>query len=187
MNAIFLFFCLFSLILCLFQNPESALNAMLTGANKSILLIFSFASIYFVWMGVYNLLEKSKVTNKIAFVMIKPVNRLLKNKDEETSKLLCMNFACNLLGLGGIATPLGITACKKMQDNNNFFGAELLVVISATSIQILPTSVISLAISYGSANAYSLIMPCLLCTIFSTLVGVLLFCIFKTFKLKIKK
>ena len=187
MNVIFLFFCIFSLILCLLKNPESALNAMLNGANKSILLIFSLASIYFVWMGVYNLLEKSKVTDRIALTLKKPVNKLLKNKDEETSKLLCMNFACNLLGLGGIATPLGITACKKMQDNNNFFGAELLVVISATSIQILPTSVISLAISNGATNAYSLILPCFLCTLFSTLIGVVLFYFFKKIKLKIKK
>ena len=179
MNAIFFFFCAISLIFCIFKNPDKALSAMLDGANKSILLIFTLASVYIVWMGVYNLLERSKVTDKLATTLKKPLNKLLKNNNEQTEKLLCMNFACNLLGLGGIATPLGIKACKQMQDNNNYFGAELLVVISATSIQILPTSVISLALNYGSKNAYSLILPCFLCTLFSTVLGVVLFCIFK--------
>ncbi len=187
MNAIFLLFCTFSLIFCIFKSPETALSAMLEGANKSISLIFTLASVYIVWMGVYNLLEKSKVTDKIALGLKKPINKLLKNKDSDTEKLLCMNFACNLLGLGGIATPLGIKACSKMQDSNNFFGAELLVVISATSIQVLPTSVISLAISYGAKSAYSLILPCFLCTIFSSAFGVLLFYFFKSKKLKGKK
>ena len=187
MNAIFLLFCTFSLIFCIFKSPETALSAMLEGANKSILLIFSLASVYIVWMGVYNLLEKSNVTSKLALGLKKPINKLLKNKNDQISKLLCMNFACNLLGLGGIATPLGINACYKMQEDNNFFGAELLVVISATSIQILPTSVISIAVSLGSKNAYSLIFPCFLCTVFSTLFGVVLFYIFKYKWLKNKK
>lgn len=182
MNTIFLIFCSLSLALCLFSNPNGAITAMIEGANKAISLSVTLASVYCVWLGIYGILEKSNLSQTLSNPLKRPVNKLLKNSDTTVQKLVCMNFVCNILGLGAIATPLGIEACKIMQEKNNFFGAELLVVISATSLQILPTSVISIAISAGATKAYSLILPCFLTTLFSTCCGICLFFIFKGVK-----
>ena len=182
MNAIFFVFCAISLIFCLLYSPDKALTAMIEGANKSLILTFTLASVYCVWMGVYKILDKANITDFIAKLLKKPVNFLFKNKDEEVSKLICLNIASNALGLGGVATPLGISACKKLQENNNFTGANLLVIISATSVQLLPTSVISLISLHGGKNPENIILPSLLCTAFSTFCGVTLFLLKEKFK-----
>lgn len=172
MNAVFLILFVFSLLYCLAFSPEKVLPAMLEGANKSLVLLFTLASIYCVWMGVYCVLEKSKITDFFAKLFLKPIKKLFKAKDDALCKNLCLNLVSNALGLGGVATPLGITACKQLEDENNIFGAKLLLVISASSIQLLPTSVISLISASGGKNPESIILPTLICTVFSTTLAV---------------
>ena len=175
MNAIFFIFTALSLVICIIFAPDKALPAMLSGANKSLLLIFELASVYCVWMGVYKILEGAKITDLFAKLFEKPVNALFKNKNKKAGKLISLNIVCNMLGLGGIATPLGIKACKQLENTNNLRGAKLLVLISASSVQILPTTVISLATAYGAQNSEKLILPTLVCTIFSTTCAIFLF------------
>ena len=186
MNAIFFTLFMLSLIFCLVFSPDKAIFAMLEGANKSITLIFTLASVYCVWMGVYNLLESAKITNKIARLFKKPVQKLFGVKDEKCVKLISLNLASNALGLGGIATPLGIEACKSLEMQNNVDGRDLLVIISASSIQLLPTSVISLLVSFGSKNAEKVILPSLICTLFSTTCAIFLYILHKNLKIKLK-
>ena len=50
----------------------------------------------------------------------------------------------------------------------------MLVVISATSLQILPTTVISMRAAHGWANAADFLIPCIIATIASTVIGVTL-------------
>ncbi|MBO6264375.1 MAG: hypothetical protein J6N93_08955, partial [Clostridia bacterium] len=57
-----------------------------------------------------------------------------------------------------------------------------LFIIAATSIQILPTTVISLRQSYNSVAAADIFLPTLLSTIVSTLSGLLMLKIFKARK-----
>jgi spore maturation protein A len=182
MNAIFFIFCALSLALCLIFAPDKALPAMLNGANKSVLLIFTLASLYCVWLGIFKLLEQAKLTNLLAKFFLKPVNKLFKCKKQSTANLISLNLVANLMGLGGVATPLGISACKQLEDENNRDSAQLLVIISATSIQLLPTSVMSLISANGGNNPDKIILPTLICTIFSTTCGVILFFLAKKIK-----
>ena len=175
MNAIFFVFCALSLALCLICSPDKALPAMLNGANKSLALTLTLASVYCVWLGVFKVLEKARLTDRLATIFKKPVMKIFKTKSESTAKLIGLNLTSNMLGLGGIATPLGISACKQLEEENNRMGAQLLVIVSATSIQLLPTSVLSLISASGGKNPESIILPTLICTIFSTTCGVFLF------------
>lgn len=188
MNAVFFAFCAFSLIFCIIRCPNLALPAMINGANKSLILIFTLASVYCVWMGIYKILDLANITDFFARALTKPVCKLFKTKNKKIIKTVSLNLISNSFGLGGIATPLGIESCKLFEEEGNLRGANLLTVISASSIQILPTTVISLISSYGGKNPESIIFPSLICTAFSTLFAVFLFLIFeKTFFVKSKK
>ena len=81
-------------------------------------------------------------------------------------------------GLSGMATPAGIECMKLLDDEKNEHGKTLLAVISSTSIQILPISVVQLLATYGEP-AGKVIIVSLISTIFSTTVGVLLAKVFK--------
>ena len=50
----------------------------------------------------------------------------------------------------------------------------MLFVLNATSLQLLPTTVIALRLAMGSASPADIFLPTLLATAFTTLLGVLL-------------
>ena len=77
-----------------------------------------------------------------------------------------------MLGMGGIATPPAIKATAIMSDSGNPDGAATLFVLAATSIQLLPTTVISLRQSYGSTAPADIFLPTLISTAISSIIGV---------------
>ena len=69
----------------------------------------------------------------------------------------------NLMGLGNAATPAGIEAMRKMEKENTTDQMSkemnLFVLMNTLSIQIFPTTVISILASQGSDGAGKIIIP----------------------------
>jgi len=151
------------------------LPAMNGGAQKAVSLAISLIGVYAVWMGIFEIAEKSKLSNKLATILKKPVKLLFKTRNEKAQKLICLNLSANALGLGGVATPLGIEACELLEKQGCLPDAHLLFIISATSVQLIPTSVLSLMITFNSVSPYAIILPAFLSTALSTAVGIALF------------
>ena len=104
---------------------------------------------------------------------LKPfIKRIFKSNNDAANENLAMNISCNLLGLGGAATPFAVKAIGELEKENNGFAQKLLFVINATSIQILPTTVIALRASAGSVSPSDIFLPSLICTAISTLTAV---------------
>ncbi len=87
-----------------------------------------------------------------------------------------MNISANLLGLGNAATPMAISAIKHMDDGSGKASTDMimLTVISATSLQLLPTTVIGMRATAGSANPTDFLFPSLIATVLSTFIGIVL-------------
>lgn len=150
---------------------------MTTGAKNALTLSVTLAAIYLVWFGIYGVAERSGLTDKLARLMRKPVRKLFGNTGN-AEKDICLNLAANLLGLGGIATPRGIVAMKTLAKEKNDFACGLLTVLASTSMQIIPTSVVSLRLERGSVNPSSIILPTIICSVVSFVVSVTLTKIF---------
>ena len=90
-----------------------------------------------------------------------------------------MNLSCNLLGLNGLATPYAIDALKNLEEENNEHAKNMLFVISATSLQLLPTSAMQLLSENGAQSTGFIIVPSLIATALSTLIGIILCKVFK--------
>ena len=54
----------------------------------------------------------------------------------------------------------------------------MLFVVNATSLQIIPTSVVAMRVAAGSSSAADIILPTVLATAFSTLLGIALTMLF---------
>ena len=175
MNALFL--CLF--LACagglLFLNPEGFLSALLDGTSKSATLCVALLASYTVWLGLMQVWEDSGVTRGVSR-LIKPLTRrLFRTDDEEALTCISMNLSANMLGIGGAATPYGIRAARALDKTKNAeFSSCMLFVVNATSVQLLPTSVIGIRVALGSGNPTDVVLPTLLATAFSTGVGILL-------------
>lgn len=179
MNVIFSVLFLVCTCYFLIFSPQSFLSVLSVGAEKAVTLSISLLAIYAVWLGFMQLLEECKLTDGLAKILKPLIKRLFKTNDEESIKYLSMNLSSNALGVSGAATPFGIKAAKSLEGGTHVrFSHSMLFVINATSVQLLPTTVLTLMSSYGAKNAYSIILPSLICTTFTTALGILLVMLF---------
>ena len=79
MNIIFGVILILSTFLLLFISPDLALSAMLSGGEKALELSLKMVVIYAVWLGVFQLMENSGLSNKVA-KLFKPIKRFLFGK-----------------------------------------------------------------------------------------------------------
>ena len=175
MNA--LFFAVFSIctLSLLLFSPENFLPAMLDGAGKAATLCVSLIATYSVWMGLMKLWEDSGVARGVSR-LIKPVmKKLLKTDDDKALAAVSMNVSVNLLGISGAATPYGIQAAQLLDKTENAdYASAMFFILNATSLQLLPSSLVAVRVAMQSANPTDILLPTFLATLFSTALGVAL-------------
>ena len=179
MNVIFGAVLVLSTILLIFTNPEAVLSAMLDGGEKAMSLYIKLIVIYAIWLGVFSLLEKTGLSNKLA-KLLSPVNKFLYGQLPPTCEgFISMNMSANILGMSGATTPMGIRSIQELEKYpNTNYAITMFFVINATSIQIIPSSVLALRTSMGAISPADIVLPTILSTFVSTIVGVVLVKIF---------
>lgn len=189
MNTIYVVMMIGSLLLVTITAPESALSIMLGGAKSAIGLSVSLCAIYTVWLSVLQVIDKTGMGKALSKAFKPLTKKLFKGESDLALEYITLNFSANLLGMGGAATPLGIKAMEYMQDGSDKASDNMIlfVVINATSIQLLPATIIGLRASKGSASASDIILPSLIATTFSTLIGVILCKVFSSKKAERKE
>ena len=185
MNKIWIFLFVISIISLCFGDPTQVLSGLLTASNTAVKLSFSLCAIYAIWMGLFMILEKSGLSQKLSKLLSPIINKIFGkcNLSSESKQYVSMNISANLLGMGGAATPLGIKAIESMQKDNKdkstvTFPMIMLIAISCSSVQLLPTSIIGMLASAGSNNPSSIIFPSIICSIISTAIAITLVYIF---------
>lgn len=174
MNALFsAIFIAAAVIFCL-NDPTGFLPALLTGAERAATLTITLLSSYCIWLGFFKVMEQSGLSDALSKRMLPFSTKLFASDDRGALTLACQNIAANLLGLPGAPTPLGVAATKKFLAANNEYAADMLFVLNATGLQLLPTTVIALRAAQGAANAADILLPTLAATLLSTLLGALL-------------
>ena len=171
MNAVFTLIFIVSAITIAVNNPEAFISSVLGGAEKSLSVAVTMFCIYAVWMGLSAVAEKCGLSAGAAKVLKPLTKRLFKTENGGASEFIAMNLGCNLLGIGGAATPYAVKAIGELEKDDNQFAQKLLFIINATSVQIVPTTVIALRSAAGSAQAADIFIPSLICTGFSTLLA----------------
>ena len=173
-----------SLLVLLSTNPGQVLTEMINASSNSLTLSIELCAIYAVWLGLLEIVDKSGLSEKLSKLLNPLIKKLFKTKDEETEKAIALNMASNMLGLGNAATPMGIKAMQKLDDGSGVATPAIimLIVINATSIQLLPTTVMGLRSSAGSLNPGDIIIPTLISTTVTTLLGIFLVSIFNRFR-----
>ena len=176
MNIFWLIMMLASMLVLLIVNPSTMLNEMISATTEALELCIELCAVYVVWLGFIELIDASGLSNKLAKLLRPLIKKIFKVDNSETEKLIALNISANMLGVGNAATPMGIRAMQALDDKTGKanFAMIMLVVINATSIQLLPTTVIGLRASAGSENPADIILPTLIVTVTTTIMGILL-------------
>lgn len=175
MSIIWLLMLSVSIGLMIFTDPAAAVNAMINGAHGAVELSLNLMALYAFWLGFFALIEKLGLSRGLEKLLRPVISRLFPSCDIQTRKYITMNVSANLLGLGNAATPMAINAIKGMDDGSGRASTDMimLTVISATSLQILPTTVIGMRATAGSANPADFLFPSLIATVLSTAIGII--------------
>jgi len=162
------------------KAPE-LVNAIIAAAKSATENSVNIIGMICFWAGMMKIAEEAGIIKKLAKLVdpfLKFLFPKLKN-DTDAKGFIALNMTANILGLGNVATPLGLNAMKRMQENNiekDTLTDEMmmLIVINTASIQLIPTSIIALRASYQSTNPVIVVIPILIASFLSVMVGVIL-------------
>lgn len=157
-------------------RAEGMLDAALSGTGGAVWLSLRLCAGYMFFCGLVEILKALRVPEQISRALKPMLQKIMPGvPDEQARQAVCLNLTANLLGLGNAATPTGMEAVRLL-DAARRPGARhaicMLLILNATSIQLLPTTVLSLRAAAGSAAPQAVLLPTFACTCLSTIVGV---------------
>ena len=179
-NIIWFFLLVFGVIFGLITGRGEILSKSIMGSTEaSIKLIIALMGMMCLWCGIMKIAQQSGITDKLA-ILLKPILRLIfkdANKNKEATGSILLNLTSNMLGLSNAATPFGIKAMEELQKINPRKDTAtndmaLFLVLNATCIQLIPTSIISIRAACGSDNPAIVIIPIILTTGISAFMGI---------------
>lgn len=173
MNVIFAAIVVLSMGILLFVNPDAVLSSFLSGSEKALSLGMKMIIIHAVWSGVLSLLEKSGLAMKLA-KLLTPLNKFLFGKvPDKANDFMALNITANALGMSGATTPMGIKSIEELEKHEGTeYAVAMFFVVNATSVQLIPSSVLALRSSMNSVSPSDIILPTVLATLLSTVIGV---------------
>jgi len=158
---------------------EQTTQAAFDSARYAVELGLGLIGIYSLWLGLMRVAEKSglvKAFSKRIAPILKLIFRDVPAKSPAMGAM-SMNIIANLLGLGNAATPLGLAAMKELQKLNPSKNSPsdamcLFLIINTASIQLIPTTVIALRSSAGSAMPAEIVSTTLVASMCSAIAGI---------------
>ncbi len=170
-----------SFISAVFTGRIEQLTAgAIEGAASAVETCIGLLGSMCLWTGIAKIAENSGLINVFA-KLLRPLTKIIFPKlkaDSAAMRAIVMNMVANLLGMGNAATPLGISAMKELDKINKGRSTAsnemcMFVVINTASIQLIPSTVISLRQMYGSASPSEIVVPVWICSVCAVTVGII--------------
>lgn len=162
-------------------NAMSINNEIIESGTAAFDLIMDMTPLLVIWMGLMKIAEKSGLIKRIAELMTPILSKFFPRvpKGHESIGYIASNVAVNMAGLGSAATPFGLKAMEKLQELNPdkkkaTSSMITFLVLNTSGVTIIPTTIISLRLVYGSVNPTIIIPTCILATIASGIGGLTL-------------
>ena len=183
LNILWPIFMIISIVYAIFSgNLQNLNNSIFEATENAVDLTLTLLGTTCLWSGI---MEVASNTNGIIYLskILGPiVKKLFKNIDSNGKSYnnIIMNIISNILGLGNAATPLGLKAMSELQKENRSKeklsdNMMMLIVLNTASLQIIPTTVISIRSSMGSSNPSKIVFPVWISTVCAAIVAII-FC-----------
>lgn len=180
-NLIWLLLICIGIIFGILTNNVDKLNTTIMDSTKvSLDMLLKIFPVLALWMGLTKIAEKSGLLNKLSLKLSPLLTKLFPEipKGHESLGLIASNMISNMFGLGSAATPFGLKAMSSLQKLNKKKDTATrsmitFLVINTSGLTIIPTTVISLRMMYGSVNPTSIVLASIISTIFSTVAGII--------------
>lgn len=178
-NIIWALFIIIGIIYSLITGNFNVINNEILISGKSALdLLLGMLPLLVIWMGLMKVAEEAGIISAISKMMSPILKKIFPSLPDNDPSLgfIASNIAANMAGLGSAATPFGLKAMESLQKLNKDkkVASEAMItflVLNTSGVTIVPTTIISLRLLYGSVNP-SVVLPfCIIATTCSTIGG----------------
>ena len=180
LNKLWPIFIIISIVYAIISGNIDSINKSIFESTESVVTFsLTLMGMTCLWNGIIEVAANTKIIEYLSKIL-KPIIKFLFPKvkeDSKSSKSIIMNITANILGLGNAATPLGLKAMSELQKENKnkeelSDDMMMLIVLNTASLQIIPTTVLTIRSSLGSENPNIIIFPIWIATICAAVVGV---------------
>lgn len=165
LNYIWIGLILSSVVIGAFTGRLDAVTeAAFKMAETAVSIAIGLIGVMSLWLGLMRIAEKAGMVEFLAR-LLKPVFRRLFPEVPDGHPALgsiLLNISASWLGLGNAATPMGLKAMEQLQELNprkdTASNSQVtFLAINTASITLLPTTIIAVRVSAGSANPAEII------------------------------
>ena len=181
-NKIWSFFIILGVVFALITGNIDVINKEILSSSKTALdMVIQIFPVMALWLGIMNIAKVSGLLEKVSKLISPFLSKLFPEipKGHESISFMSSNIIANMFGLGNAATPFGLKAMKSLQELNKQKDTAsrsmiTFLVINTSGITLIPTTIISLRMLYGSTNPTEIVLACILATICSTVAGLIM-------------
>ena len=155
-------------------------NAVFSSSKTAFNISLNLTGILCLWLGLLKIAEKAGLTEALARLLQPLFRRIFPEVPAGHPALssIVMNMSANILGLDNAATPMGLKAMEQLQSLNphkdRASNAQILfMVINASSVTLIPITILMYRAELGASNPTAVFMPILFATTISTFIGFL--------------
>ena len=193
LNGLIVFVALASVLLAAFSGQMQALtDSILASAGGAVDLAIGLVGVMAFFLGLFKVAEDAGLLRHLARLVGPVLHRLFPSVPVGSAAMsaIILNISSNMLGLGNAATPFGIKAMEELNKLNSKPGTAtnamvMLLALNTSALAILPSGVVGLRASVGSADAMGIFVPTWFASGCATVVAVtavLLLSRFKTYR-----
>ena len=180
-NKVWGFLIVIGLVFSLINGKVDVVNEEILESTKTSLdMILKILPVMALWLGIMNIASKSGLLTKFSKLISPLLSKIFPEipKNHESLGFISSNIIANMFGLGNAATPFGLKAMKSLQGLNSKKDEATrsmitFLVMNTCGLTIIPTTVISLRMLYGSINPTFILLPCIVATFLSLIIGLI--------------
>ena len=180
LNAVFIVLIVGAVLTGIFGGSMQAVtNASIESAKTAVTIAIGLIGMMALWLGLMRVVRDAGGLAALSRLLGPLLHRLFPDvpADHPAMGAMLLNIASNMLGLGNAATPFGLKAMRELDTLNERKGVatnsmSLFLAINTSGVAVLPLGVIALRAERDSLNAAGIILPSILATLCSTIVGV---------------
>ena len=166
------------------------MNSTFSSAKSAFEISLGLTGVLSLWLGIMRIGEKGGVVNVVARWLAPVFSKIFPDipKGHPVTGTIFMNFAANMLGLDNAATPMGLKAMEQLQELNTEKDTAtnpmiMFLVLNTSGLTLVPISVMVYRAQMGAAQPTDVFVPILLATFFSTVVGLIVTCLYQRINL----
>lgn len=168
---------------------EAVLNNIFDFAGSAVEIALGLIGIMAFFCGLMKVMQEAGLCDKLAKLIAPVMTKLFPDvpKDHPAMSAMALWMAANMLGIGNAATPFGLKAMQDLQKlnptKNIATNAQcMMLAIGTTSVTLLPTTVLGLRSAVQTEGAAEILVPVIIATTISTIVGIFFTFVFQKTK-----